>query len=100
MPTSTIPDCSNNQYLSNVRPTGRSISKGFTDLLLNFTSKETERTGKERTKNRMENTHCISLQTDNHTSTPPVFYRPDALPATQPTASKHSRQEWKTMQEM
>ena len=31
-----------------------------------------------------------SLQTDNHTSTPPLsFYRPDALPATQPTASKH-----------
>jgi len=33
---------------------------------------------------------CISLQTDNHTSTPPLsFYRPDALPDTQPTASKH-----------
>ena len=34
---------------------------------------------------------CTSLQTDNHASTPPlkVFYRPDALPATQPTASKH-----------
>jgi len=31
---------------------------------------------------------CISLQTDNHASTPPlVFYRPDALPAAQPTAS-------------
>jgi len=31
---------------------------------------------------------CTSLQTDNHTSTPPLsFYRPDALPATQPTAS-------------
>jgi len=28
---------------------------------------------------------CTSLQTDNHTSTPP----PDAIPATQPTASKH-----------
>ena len=35
---------------------------------------------------------CTSLQTDNHASTPPVsFYRPDALPATQPTASKHWR---------
>ena len=36
---------------------------------------------------------CISLQTDNHASTPPlkVFYRPDALPAAQPTASKHWR---------
>jgi len=35
---------------------------------------------------------CTSLQTDNHVSTPPlVFYRPDALPAAQPTASKHSR---------
>jgi len=32
---------------------------------------------------------CTSLQTDNHTSTPPLsFYWPDALPATQPTASK------------
>ena len=32
---------------------------------------------------------CTSLQTDNHASTPPVsFYRPDALPAAQPTASK------------
>jgi len=36
---------------------------------------------------------CTSLQTDNHASTPPLsFYRPDALPAAQPTASKHSRQ--------
>jgi len=34
---------------------------------------------------------CISLQTDNHARTPPlkVFYRLDALPAAQPTASKH-----------
>jgi len=32
---------------------------------------------------------CISLQTDHHAS---FFYRPDALPATQPTASKHWRQ--------
>jgi len=34
---------------------------------------------------------CTSLQTDNHASTPPLefFYRSDALPATQPTASKH-----------
>jgi len=30
------------------------------------------------------------LHTDNHASTPPLsFYRPDALPAAQPTASKH-----------
>ena len=36
---------------------------------------------------------CISLQTDKHTSTTPLsFYRPDALPVAQPTASKHSRQ--------
>ena len=36
---------------------------------------------------------CASLQTDNHTSTPPLsFYRPDALPAAQPIASKHWRQ--------
>ena len=33
---------------------------------------------------------CTSLQTDNHASTIPLcFYRPDALPAAQPTASKH-----------
>jgi len=34
---------------------------------------------------------CTSLQTDNHASTQPisVFYRPDALPTAQPTASKH-----------
>jgi len=33
---------------------------------------------------------CTSLQTNNHASTLPLsFYRPDALPATQPTASKH-----------
>jgi len=31
-----------------------------------------------------------SLQTDNHAGTPPLsFYRPDALSAAQPTASKH-----------
>ena len=34
---------------------------------------------------------CTSLQTDNDASIPPLkfFYRPDALPAAQPTASKH-----------
>jgi len=33
---------------------------------------------------------CISLQKNNHASTPPLdFYRPDALPAAQPTVSKH-----------
>ena len=34
---------------------------------------------------------CTSLQTDNHASTLPLkyFYRPDVLPAAQPTASKH-----------
>ena len=34
---------------------------------------------------------CTSLQTDNHTSTPPLsfFYSTNALPAAQPTASKH-----------
>jgi len=37
---------------------------------------------------------CISLQTDNHASTSSLsFYRPDALPAAQPTASKHGRQQ-------
>ena len=35
---------------------------------------------------------CTSLQTDNHASTPPLsFYRPDALPVIQTTASKHWR---------
>jgi len=28
---------------------------------------------------------CSSAQTDKHASTSPLFYRPDALPATQPT---------------
>ena len=34
---------------------------------------------------------CTLLQTDNHASTPPLcfFYRPDALPVAQPTASEH-----------
>jgi len=33
---------------------------------------------------------CTSPRTDNHASTPPLsLYRPDALPAGQPTASKH-----------
>ena len=40
---------------------------------------------------------CISIQTDNHASTHHlVFYRPDALPATQLTASKYWRQIKKT----
>ena len=35
---------------------------------------------------------CTTLQTDNHGSTSPLsFYRPDALPATEPTVSKHRR---------
>jgi len=33
---------------------------------------------------------CTLLQTDNHASTSPlIFYSPDALPATKPTGSKH-----------
>jgi len=33
---------------------------------------------------------CTSLHTDNHASTSPLsFYKPDALPATQTTASQH-----------
>jgi len=33
---------------------------------------------------------CTSLQADNHASTQPLsFYRRDALPAAQPTASKY-----------
>jgi len=41
---------------------------------------------------------CSSLQTDNHASTPPLkfFYRPDALLAAQPTASKPREKEKKT----
>jgi len=37
---------------------------------------------------------CTSLQTDNHTNNPPLsfFNIPDAIPAAQPTASKHCRQ--------
>jgi len=36
---------------------------------------------------------CTLLQTDNYARTPPLsFYRPDALPAAQPTVSKHWRQ--------
>jgi len=31
---------------------------------------------------------CTLHQTDDHASTPPLFFRPDALPAAQPTASK------------
>jgi len=39
---------------------------------------------------------CTSLQTDNHASTSPLsFYRPDALPTAQPTASKHWRR-WRS----
>ena len=34
---------------------------------------------------------CTSHQTDNHASTSPLSYRPDALPAIQPTVSKHWR---------
>jgi len=41
---------------------------------------------------------CTSLRTDNHAITPP--YRPDALPATQPTASKHWRPCWQQSQQI
>jgi len=35
---------------------------------------------------------CTSLQTDNHASTPPLsFYRPDVLPAAQPTAQTEAK---------
>jgi len=35
---------------------------------------------------------CTSLQTVNHASTSPLsFYRPDALPAARPTASKQQQ---------
>jgi len=33
---------------------------------------------------------CTSLHADNHANTPSLsFYRPDAVPAAQPTASQH-----------
>jgi len=32
---------------------------------------------------------CISLEPDNHASTPLLSFLQDALPAAQPTASKH-----------
>ena len=35
---------------------------------------------------------CTSPQSDNYASNPPLsFYRPDALPAAKPTASKYRR---------
>ena len=43
---------------------------------------------------QLDHMHMIrtSLQTDNHASTSTLsFYRPDAFPAAQPTASKHQR---------
>ena len=42
---------------------------------------------------------CTLLQTDNHASTSSLsFYRPDALPDTQPTVSKHWRHmAWKSV---
>jgi len=37
---------------------------------------------------------CTLLQTDNHTNTSSLnFYRPDALPAAQPTVSKQQQQQ-------
>jgi len=32
---------------------------------------------------------CTSIQRDNHSTTQFFTYKPDALPAAQPTASKH-----------
>ena len=53
----------------------------------------TEATDSERQWHKLGHMQvCTLLQTDSHTSTPPLcFYRPDALCATQPTASKHWR---------
>jgi len=44
---------------------------------------------------------CTSLQTDKHADTPPLsFYRPDALPAAQSTASMHWRHKhWKLLKQ-
>jgi len=64
----------------------RRYQKGKTNL--DFT----EARGSEWQWHQLGHMHnCIALQTDNHANTPPLkfFYRPDALPATQTTASKH-----------
>jgi len=48
----------------------------------------------DMTRRQLDHTQIIytSLQTDKHASTSPLsFYRPDALPAAQPTVSKHWR---------
>jgi len=44
----------------------------------------------------------LHLAPGNHASTPPLsFYRPDALPATQPTVSKHWRNsQWHKTEEL
>ena len=53
----------------------------------------TEATDSERQGHQLGNVQiCTSSQTDNHATTPPLsFYRPGALTAAQPTASKHWR---------
>jgi len=73
-----------NGSLSRTTQVGR-YQKGKTNL--DFT----EARGSEWQWHQLDHTQvCTSLQTDNHASTPPLsFYRLDALPAAQPTASKH-----------
>jgi len=68
--------------------TGRAYQKGQTNL--DFTEvRDSEWQWHQLGRMQV----CTSLQTDNHASTPPLsFYRPDALPAAQQTASKHSKQ--------
>ena len=63
--------------------------KGKTGLDLNATRDDGGWGWQWRQLDHMQ-TICTSLQTDNHTNTSSVnFYRPDALPDTQPTVSQH-----------
>ena len=61
---------------------GQLVQKGKTDL--DFTE---ARDSKWQWHQLGHMQACTSLQTDKHPTR--VFYRPDALPAAQPTASKH-----------
>jgi len=66
---------------------GEPVPKGKTNLDL-YEARDSDREWQWHQLGHMQ--LCTSLQTDNHASTPPLFfYRPDALPVAQPTASKH-----------
>jgi len=64
------------------------VAKGPATPLLDFT--EQEMMGWQWHQLDHMQIICTSLETDNLASTSSLsFYRPDALPAAQPTASKH-----------